>query len=183
MDLLSLFSFRKYQEELPENSHPAYEDFLDRLSELETVRAKDIMTPRALVKALDVDVEIPRIHLSKTGHTNYLPVYKGDLDHVAGWIGREKLNDLFHSGYPGNLTDHYLPARSINEDLSLDKVFFKFVQTSAPLMVVQNTLGTTVGILYLSEVLKVFFGFEIDSESQVTSGSATFSTRSSIARS
>ncbi len=165
MDLLSLFSFRKTEpyQKLNQNqpTSKAYKDLIERLSDLKRINAREIMTPRALVEAVDADVEIQRLSFPNSSHP-YFPVYQGDLDHILGWIGHETLKHLIHNGHSGNLRTEYVPADVIPEDFPLDLAFLKFVQSSVPLFVVQNSAGHTTGVLYLSDVLEVFFGLDME---------------------
>lgn len=167
MDLLGLFSFRKDESFLnSQTPNPkAYRDVIERLGDLRSLTARDRMLPRALVQAIDMDVEIERLHFWETEKSHYFPVYLSDLDHILGWISKEALQNLVSNGHTGNLRteDVHVPAEMISEDLPLDQVFLKFVQASAPLFVVQNSAGATTGVLYLNDVLEEFFGLEIDS--------------------
>lgn len=165
MDLLGLFSFRKDTDFINSNSpNPkAYGDVIERLGDIRSLTAKDRMVPRALVQAVDMDVEIGRLHFWKIAKSQYFPVYTGDLDHILGWISKDALHSLIHDGRSGTLNteDVHVPAEHISEDMPLDQVFLKFVQQSAPLFVVQDQAGVTTGVLYLNDVLEQFFGLDI----------------------
>lgn len=166
MDILSLFSFPKHDEVEQQADllpHPrGYRDLLKKLSDLKSITAKDLMSPRSLVEALDVDVEIENMPLWKTSTTLHFPIYEGDLDHAIGWISNEALRTLSDHGHTGNLRGQYTPVHHISESTPLDQAFIKFVQTSAPLFVVQNDQGSTTGVLYLNDVLEAFFGVDIE---------------------
>lgn len=166
MDILSLFSFPKAEEIKPNADllpHPrGYRELLKKLSDLKSITAIDLMTPRSLVEALDVDVEIENVPLWKTSTTLHFPIYEGDLDRSIGWISSESLRNLSEMGHTGNLRGQYLPVHHIDEKTPVDQVFLKFVQTSAPLFVVQNQEGATTGVLYLNDVLEAFFGVDIE---------------------
>lgn len=166
MDLLGLFSFRKDEEFLNSNTpNPkAYNDVIERLGDLRSLVAKDRMVSRALVQAIDMDVEIDRLHIWKSGQAAYFPVYLGDLDHILGWISKEAVHSMALEGHTGTLKteDVHVPAEYIPSNMPLDQAFLKFVQESAPLFVVQDEDGTTVGVLYLNDVLEEFFGLDID---------------------
>jgi CBS domain containing-hemolysin-like protein len=171
MDILGLFSFPKNEAEeksptqLPNEllPHPrGYSDLLRKLADLKSITAKDLMSPRSLVEALDVDVEIENMPLWKTSTTLHFPVYEGDLDRILGWISNESLRTLSDDGHTADLRGHYMPVHHISENTPLDQAFIKFVQTSAPLLVVQNESGGTAGVLYLNDVLEAFFGVDIE---------------------
>lgn len=167
MDILSLFSSPKIDEDI-ETEIPAkarargYRELLRKLADLGTITASDLMTPRSLVEALDVDVEIENMPLWKTSTTLHFPVYEGDMDKVVGWISNEALRNLSESGHTGSLRGQYMPVHHVPENMPLDQAFLKFVQTSAPLFVVQNDHGVTTGVLYLNDVLEAFFGVDIE---------------------
>jgi CBS domain containing-hemolysin-like protein len=165
MDILSLFSSPKIEAELPTEILPrarGYRELLRKLADLGTITSSDLMTPRSLVEALDVDVEIENMPLWKTSTTLHFPIYEGDLDKAVGWISNEGLRNLSESGHTGSLRNQYIPVHHIPESLPLDQAFLKFVQTSAPLFIVQNDHGVTTGVLYLNDVLEAFFGVDIE---------------------
>jgi putative hemolysin len=166
MDILSLFGARQEDisspqfQEKQKLSKP-YADLLSRVTDLKTMTAGQLMTPRALVEALDADVEVSRLHLPKPP-VRYLPIYQGDLDHVLGWMNQDAVVNLMAHAPSDSLRNHFVPVQTIPETTSLDQVFLKFVQTSSPLFVVQNEERQTVGVIYLNDVLAQFFGLEID---------------------
>src|SRR3984957_18280902 len=67
-----------------------------RLAELGKMSVVDIMIPRSVILALDVDVQLRRVRRLKSSKMMYFPVYKGDLDHILGWVSKQKVLELLN---------------------------------------------------------------------------------------
>jgi CBS domain containing-hemolysin-like protein len=137
-----------------ENDDPLpYLSLTERLKDLKNQTAKDLMVPRTLAPALDVDLQLSKVHRIKNPKFSYLAVYRGDLDNILGWVDREQIEGLI--GSDDTIQAHLHTIRTVREDEPLDEVFQKFVETSSPLFVVKSGQGLTSGILYLADILKM----------------------------
>lgn len=141
----------------------------ERLRELKKVPVKDAMIPRALITALDADVQLRRVRRLKSAKVAHFPVYKGDLDHVLGWIPKSKVIELLQTepNEEVNLADHVKPVGEILENATAADLADAFLKASSPFLVVKGPDGeTTTGIVPLSEFLELVFGFELGSPAQ-----------------
>src|ERR1700722_18042727 len=87
-----------------------------RLAELGKMSVVDIMIPRSVILALDVDVQLRRVRRLKSSKMMYFPVYKGDLDHILGWVSKQKVVELLtEPGDENQLTRHIRPIGEIYE--------------------------------------------------------------------
>jgi CBS domain containing-hemolysin-like protein len=133
-----------------------------RLRELEDTPVTEVMIPRALVTALDADVQLRRVRRLKSSKAAYFAVYKGDLDHVLGWISKPQVLDLLHlPSEEIRLSEHVRPVGEISEDTSVARLADAFLKSKSPFLVVKNSLGTTTGVVPLTEFVELVFGFEI----------------------
>jgi len=134
-----------------------------RLQELSKVSVKEAMIPRALITALDADVQLKRVRRLKSAKVTYFPVYKGDLDHILGWIPKARVLELLvEPGEDSRLADKAKPAGVIHESASVAQLADAFLQSASPFLTVKNDLGTTVGIVPLTDFIELLFGFEIE---------------------
>ncbi len=132
-----------------------------RLNELESIKVSDVMTPRALVHALDVDVQLRRARRLKSAKVAFFPVYKGDLDHILGWVSKQKVLELLAENAEENRLEEFVrPVGTVNEDATAADLADIFLKSASPFLVVKNSNGTTTGIMTLAEFVEMIFGFD-----------------------
>ncbi len=134
----------------------------ERLVELEKIKVKDVMIPRAVVSALDADVQLRRVRRLKSAKVAYFPVYKGDLDHILGWVSKTRVLELLAENHDENpLASMVRPVGTVIEDATVAELADLFLKSASPFLVVKNSHGTTTGIMRLSEFVELIFGFEL----------------------
>lgn len=148
--------------ETEESEPPQGQDLKAQLEQLGHVSMDKMMVPRALVTALDVDVQLRRFRRLKSSKVNYFPVYKGDLDNILGWISKERLLQLRERGEDIQVIQHVQPVPSVQETSSAPELAETFLASGAPLVVVKNSLGGTAGIVWRAEFLELLSGVSAD---------------------
>jgi putative hemolysin len=149
-----------------------------RLNELEKIKVSDVMIPRALVHALDADVQLRRARRLKSAKTAFFPVYKGDLDHILGWVSKQKTLELLAENSEENrLSEFVRPVGTVKEDATAAELADIFLKSASPFLVVKNSVGQTTGIMTLSEFVEMIFGFELGPQSAPTSPDSANRTR------
>lgn len=145
-----------------------------RLGELQKMPVTELMIPRAVVMALDADVQLRRVRRLKSSKTVYFPVYKGDLDHILGWISKQKVLDLLNEPIEDVQLSQYLRrVGEVPDTANVAQLADEFLQSSSPFLVVKNSQGSTVGIIPLSEFVELVFGFEMDAPTAATTAEFT----------
>lgn len=158
----------------PEPPRPFAPILQARLQELKQIPVTDLMVPRAVMMALDADVQLRRVRRLKSSKGVYFPVYKGDLDHILGWISKQKVLELLNEPAEElQMAQHLRPVGEINETATVDLVADAFLKSSSPFLVVKNAQGHTVGIVPLSEFVELLFGFEMDAPSATPTAEVT----------
>jgi|GEM_PF-5518697 len=133
-----------------------------RLSELDKIKVTDVMIPRALVHALDVDVQLRRARRLKSAKLAFFPVYKGDLDNILGWVSKQKVLELLNENSEENqLTQYVRPVGLVKEDATAADLADIFLKSASPFLVVKNSVGATTGIMRLTDFVEMIFGFEL----------------------
>jgi putative hemolysin len=133
-----------------------------RLAELETVNVTNIMIPRSVVQALDADVQLRRVRRLKSAKVAHFPVYKGDLDHILGWISKAKvLEILTEPSDEPKLEKHVRPVGQVLEEATVSDLADIFLKAASPFLVVKNAQGMTTGIVMLADFVELIFGFEL----------------------
>jgi CBS domain containing-hemolysin-like protein len=124
--------------------------------------------------ALDVDVQLRRVRRLKSSKVVYFPVYKGDLDHILGWVSKQKVIELLADPNEDfQLTNFLRPVGEVSDTASVAELADVFLKSASPFLVVKNSQGATAGIVPLAEFIELVFGFEIGAPMQ--SSSADFS--------
>jgi CBS domain containing-hemolysin-like protein len=150
-----------------ENTHAIAPVLKARLDELEKMSVAEVMIPRSVIMALDVDVQLRRVRRLKSSKTIYFPVYKGDLDHILGWISKQKVLELLNEPSEDfQLTQFLRPVGQTSETTTVAELADVFLKSASPFLVVKNSQGSTVGIVPLSEFIELVFGFEMGAMSQ-----------------
>lgn len=133
-----------------------------RLAELEKIKVTDVMIPRAVITGLDADVQLRRVRRLKSAKANYFPVYKGDLDHILGWVSKQKVLELLQDNLEENpLAQMARPVGTVTESATAADLADIFLKSASPFLVVKNSVGNTTGIITLSEFVEMIFGFEL----------------------
>jgi CBS domain containing-hemolysin-like protein len=126
----------------------------------------EVMTPRSVVMALDADVQLRRVRRLKSSKTLYFPVYKGDLDHILGWISKQKVLELLSEPNEDfQLAQFLRPVGEVSDETKVSELADIFLKTVSPFLVVKNSQGSTAGIVPLAEFVELVFGFELDTPS------------------
>ncbi|HMN66926.1 MAG TPA: hypothetical protein PKC28_00145 [Bdellovibrionales bacterium] len=134
----------------------------ERMTELEKMTVREAMVPRAVVTALDADVQLRRVRRLKSAKVAFFPVYKGDLDHILGWISKSKVLELLAENSEDNNLEAFLkPVGAVREDASVADLADIFLKAASPFLVVKNAQGTTTGIMRLADFVELIFGFEL----------------------
>lgn len=126
--------------------------------------AKDIMTPRINMIALDGELSYTDMvsFLIETGKSRY-PVYLEDVDHIIGVLhikdafAFSKRNELFRTSIkdiPGLLRE----AEFIPETMNINLLFTKMQSKKNHLVVVVDEYGQTSGIVAMEDILEEIVG-------------------------
>src|SRR5665213_3865140 len=114
-----------------------------RLAELEKMPVSEMMVPRSVIMALDVDVQLRRVRRLKSSKTVYFPVYKGDLDHILGWISKAKVLELLNEPTEEfQLTQFLRTVGEVSETTTVAELADIFLQSASPFLVVKNSQGS-----------------------------------------
>jgi CBS domain containing-hemolysin-like protein len=139
---------------------------LKNLFLLKETRVTDVMTPRTVVFSLDEKLLV-REYFDKYSSSRFsrIPVYKGDRDHVTGFVLRSDLLLSHARGNSENSLDVYrrdMPA--LPDTSSLQVAFEFFIEKRSHIMLVVDEYGSMLGILTLEDILETILGIEIVDE-------------------
>ncbi len=131
--------------------------------------ARDIMTPRVNVTALDL--ELPLSEQSEEIYNSQfsrLPVYKDDYDQIVGYVlAREVLSYLSKSKTDVTPKEFVNPIVKIKETTRVDSLLIMFQKKRQHIAVVVDEFGGTAGIVTLEDVLEQLVGEIVDETDEI----------------
>lgn len=141
--------------------------WVENALQLDTVTARDLMTPRTVVDSLDADMPIAelRAHKSQWVHTR-LPLTEGqDPDAICGLIHSKDVFPALVDADPNlRLRDLAHPIGFVLETMRGDLLLDKFIAEKKHLFAVVDEYGGFEGIVTLEDVLECLLGSEIVDE-------------------
>ena len=140
-------------------------ELIENVLEFNDIEVEDVMTPRVVLDALNVEMTIQEAVDFAIKHTHSrLPVYKDDLDNIIGIISIKQLLHFF---------DHYSPRKKLKSlELShplevplskkINTLFREFQRKHQHMAVVIDEHGGTAGIVTMEDLLEEIVGDIVD---------------------
>lgn len=139
---------------------------LKNLFRFESLTARDVMTPRTVVVALQKDITVAEA-LESHGKTPFsrLPLFNESLDDVAGFVLKDELL-LASARGKGDDTLETLqrPIKSVVGTMPLSKLLEFLLDERMHLGIVVDEYGGTAGLVSLEDVVETLLGLEIVDE-------------------
>jgi len=133
--------------------------------------AKDIMTPRMAVEALDKNKPLSKTTdiLGNAPYSRY-PVYKDNIDNIVGFVSTVKLLQAITRGESNkNIEDFMSTILSVTEHIKVDQLLVIFQKSKSHMAVVKDEFGGTSGVVTLEDVLEQLVGEIMDETDEVAS--------------
>jgi len=138
-------------------------DMLEEVLDFNDLNAKNVMTPRTDMVAIDFETPINEIIkiTQQEGYTRY-PVYKHDIDNIVGVL---IIYDLIKQSRSGELKagDFLREAFFVPETMDLNSLLKEMQFQRKSLAVVVDSFGGTAGIVTIEDILEELVG-EIEDE-------------------
>ncbi len=145
------------------------QQMIQNVFKLDDKSAKEIMTPRVNIVALDAGQSIGKQKkvLYDSNHSR-LPVYDEDFDTITGFVllrdCLEKLSRDKNDTLPSEILN---PIPVAKENTKVDKLLVMFKKSTSHIILVQDEFGGTSGIVTLEDVLEELVGEIMDETDQV----------------
>ncbi|MBC9794629.1 CNNM domain-containing protein [Sinomicrobium weinanense] len=140
---------------------------IKNLLQFDEVLARDIMTPRTVMKTASEDLIIedffkknPKLRFSR------IPVYKDNPDHITGFILKDVVMEEIINGN-GNmkLADIRRNILIVQRSLPIPKLFEDFIVQREHIALVVDEYGSVSGLVTMEDVIETLLGLEIVDES------------------
>ncbi len=143
---------------------------INNLLLMDSILAKDIMTPRTVVTAVPETMTLneyfeahPRLRFSR------IPVFKGTRDNVTGFFLKDELLlGLAKDQHDASVSSIAQSIEMVKEDMSISKLFNHFLEERKHLALVIDQYGGMQGVVTMEDVLETLLGLEIMDESDNT---------------
>ncbi|GGL47643.1 hemolysin family protein [Halocalculus aciditolerans] len=144
-------------------------EMLQRIFRFNNTIAKEVMTPRLDVDAVDTDTTVPEAIEAcvESGH-ELLPVYEGNLDNIVGTVS---LRDLvrerrYGEGDPLDLSALVQPTLHVPESKNVNELLEEMQDERVQMVVVIDEFGTTEGILTTEDLIEEIVGEILEGEEE-----------------
>ena len=142
---------------------------LKSLFRFNSLRVKDIMTPRTVVFALKEDMQIREV---LEQHSNIIfsriPVFKKGIDRITGYVMKDEILEASARDEHGkNLSELKREIHPVYESMPLPKLYDFLLNKREHLSLVSGQYGGTSGIVTLEDVVETLLDMEIIDELDV----------------
>ena len=145
---------------------PEQERVISNILNLETLRAREVMTPRTVVFALDRDLSLgeARQQAGAWPHTR-VPLYNGERENIVSLaLRRDVFSAIADGGQNKRLFDIERPVHIVPESARVSQLLQEYIKRREHLFIVVDEYGVFSGIITLEDVIESIVGQEIVGE-------------------
>ncbi|WP_458628142.1 CNNM domain-containing protein [Winogradskyella sp. PC D3.3] len=140
---------------------------IKNLLNFKEVQAKDVMTPRTVMKTVDESMSIEDFFIANSNvRFSRIPVYTNDSDNITGLVLKA---EVFKEMALGNgsklLSEIKRDIIIVNRSLPIPTLFEQLVESRNHLALVVDEYGSVSGLVTMEDVIETLLGLEIMDES------------------
>ncbi len=141
------------------------------LLNFKAVMAKDIMTPRTVLKIASEDQSIADFfEANKNLRFSRIPVYKNNTDHITGYVLKDEVyKEMAEDQHDKKLVDLKRQLFVVNRNVAVPDLFEKLVAQKEHVALVVDEYGSVSGLVSMEDVIETLLGLEIMDESDTES--------------
>lgn len=144
---------------------------IKNLLNFKTILAKDVMTPRTVLKMASENQNIKDFFdENKDLQFSRIPIYKDDSDDITGYILKD---DVYRNVAEDNNQIRLIDLRRellvINRNVPIPNLFEEFIQEKEHIALVVDEYGSISGLVTMEDVIETLLGLEIMDESDTDS--------------
>ncbi|WP_298532432.1 CNNM domain-containing protein [uncultured Algibacter sp.] len=131
------------------------------------VFAKDVMTPRTVMKTEDETTTVENFFKQNLNlRFSRIPVYKNDSDNITGLVLKDEIfKEMALDNNSKKLSELKRDIIVVDRDLPIPVLFEKLVETRNHMALVVDEYGSVSGLLTMEDVIETLLGLEIMDES------------------
>lgn len=131
------------------------------------IQAKDVMTPRTVMKTVDEDMTVEEFFIENQ-HIRFsrIPIYKDDTDNITGLVLKDDIfREMANDNNNKKLSEMKREIIITNRSLAIPKLLDQLVSSKNHMALVVDEYGSVSGIVTMEDVIETLLGFEIMDES------------------
>lgn len=147
--------------------HSGETRFIKSLFHFNSITARNVMTPRVVVKAAPASMTIAEFYnKNKELPFSRIPLFEGgQKDHIDGYVLKtEILSQLVHENGDKPLSAIRRELTAVKEDFPVPELFNRFIEKREHIALVVDSYGGMSGIVTMEDVLETLLGLEIIDE-------------------
>lgn len=131
------------------------------------VLAKDIMTPRTIMKTESEDMTVEEFFNKNTElKFSRIPVYKGSPDNITGLVLKDEVyKEMAFDNNSKKLSEVKREIIVVSRNIPIPKLFEKLIESKNHLAMVVDEYGSVSGLVTQEDVIETLLGLEIMDES------------------
>lgn len=145
---------------------------IGNLFKLQSIEAKDVMTPRTVIVAAPEESGIAQWYEAEGASVRFsrIPVYQnGSIDQVTGFVLKQELQQaIIDQRGDDALATCRRPLMVVSEHTPLPELFSALLEKKEHLALAIDEFGGTSGIVTMEDVIETLLGLEIVDESDHT---------------
>jgi CBS domain containing-hemolysin-like protein len=142
-------------------------DIIGNLLKFNTVRARDIMTPRIVTKVAPENSTLREFYdVNQNMKFSRIPVYRNETkDQISSYILKDELlANLVRGNDLKRISDIKREIMIIKEEFPIPDLFRRFTEKQEQIALVVDEFGGTSGIVTMEDVIETMLGMEIVDE-------------------
>ena len=137
------------------------------LLNFKAISAKDIMTPRSVMKIAQEDEEVATFfEANKTLRFSRIPIYTDNPDNITGYVLKDEVyKEMAEDNHHKKLGDLKRKIFVVDRNVPVPDLFEKFVAQKEHMALVVDEYGSVSGLVSMEDVIETLLGLEIMDES------------------
>lgn len=143
-------------------------NIIANLLKFDAIRARDVMTPRVMVKAIPREQSIGEFYKAdrEEGFSRILLYQGGSVDNITGYVLKDELLDgLLENRQDEPIHSFERKIITIPENFPIPELFNLFLKQREHIAMVSGEFGGMSGIVTMEDVIETLLGLEILDES------------------
>jgi putative hemolysin len=133
--------------------------FLANVFRASETRAIEIAMPRPRLVAASVDRPLAEVlQLAADSAYSRIPIYRGDIDHIVGFVHLRDLFALYQKDENASLQSILRPVPFVPETLTSIEVWNRLDEAQSYLAIVMDEYGGTSGLITREDLIEELFG-------------------------
>lgn len=139
---------------------------IQNLINFNSVLAKDIMTPRTVMKRIDENQTLEEYYsTNKDSHFSRIPIYSDNTDNITGYVLKDDLfKALAEDKHSMKVSDLKRQVNFVPQNTSIPLIFEQFMETKEHIALITDDFGSVIGLVTMEDVIETLLGIEIIDE-------------------